>query len=122
MSRQGNRPKPISHGILNRLYAEPLALRDAIARLAPDTDLAGSLVRLGDSKKYAEDLLQRTIVCFRSPLPVLQQPWRLSQRYGQQQVGQACKTAVAVACCQQEGIKQQNDYHACVTAVWIAAM
>jgi hypothetical protein len=87
MSRQGARPKPISHGVLHRLYAEPLSLRDAIARLAPDTDLAEGLVCPGDSKKYAEAFLQRTIVCFRSPLPVLQQPWRLSQRYGQEQVG-----------------------------------
>jgi hypothetical protein len=98
MSRQGTRHKPISHGILSRLYAEPLALRDAIARLAPDTDLAGSLVRLGDSRKYAEELLQRTIVCFRSPLPVLQQPWRLSQRYGQKQVRQAWQDSSSSSC------------------------
>lgn len=90
----------VSNGVLHRLYSEPLCLQEAISELAPcETSLTERVVQPGDAQvvwQRFEDFLQRTIVCFRSQLPSLQQPWRLSQRFTQEQVKthKAQRTAV----------------------------
>eukprot|EP00878_Enallax_costatus_P022079 GHUV01023412.1.p1 GENE.GHUV01023412.1~~GHUV01023412.1.p1 ORF type:complete len:205 (+),score=34.94 GHUV01023412.1:91-705(+) len=86
------RPKhpKVTDGVLHRLYDKPLSLKEAICTLVPsETGLAERLTRPGEARvvwQRYEDFLQRTIVCFRSQLPQIQQPWRLSQRFTQEQV------------------------------------
>eukprot|EP00775_Hariotina_reticulata_P002141 gene2141-2460_t len=69
----------------------------AIVQLAPaEEGLSLRLVRPGDTLNYCEKFLNKTIVCFCSQPPPQQQPWRLSQRYTQEQVVlQAIDTLVA---------------------------
>lgn len=79
--------KTISSSILQRLYAQPMSLRDALTFLATGVDSISSLlVRPGDTYAYSDTFLGRTLVAFESVPPARQQAWRLSQRFSQEQV------------------------------------
>lgn len=84
-------------GIVQRLYAHPMCLKDAICFLANGfEDMQQLLARPGDTPAYTDAFLAKTVVAFESVPPTRQQAWRLSQRFSQEQVGPVCQ---AGKCC-----------------------
>lgn len=81
---------------LQRVYAQPLTLADAVGHLAQGVDgIRTLLTRPGDTAAYTDQFLTRTVVAFESTPPVRQQAWRLSQRFSQEQVGETAGAAAA---------------------------
>jgi hypothetical protein len=89
-SRSQQQDNASTSRILQRLYANPMCLKDAVSHLANGVeDIQQLLLRPGDTAAYADVLLCQTVVAFESVPPARQQAWRLSQRFSQEQVGLA---------------------------------
>jgi hypothetical protein len=103
-SRHSSRPNggaSSSSRIVQRLYAQQMCLKDAVAYLARGIEgMAQLLVRPSDTQAYADTFLLKTMVAFESEPPARQQAWRLSQRFSQEQVSAvACMGRSTAAVC-----------------------